>query len=164
MNTFAAIAFSMTAALISAACAGEMTGSGSSGGTTGVAGSGGNSNVGGATAGGGSGSGISCGASVCPTGQYCCNASCGVCAPMGAACIQIACAGTGGATSSGAACTKDADCRLYDDYCGGCNCRAVPANIAVDPACGQSGMVQCLVAPCANKQAVCASGHCSVGG
>ncbi|HVZ34513.1 MAG TPA: hypothetical protein VG963_18920 [Polyangiaceae bacterium] len=36
-------------------------------------------------------SGVPCGSNVCPTGQYCCNASCGICAPPGFACIQIAC-------------------------------------------------------------------------
>lgn len=32
-----------------------------------------------------------CGNTVCPAGQTCCNASCGICAPPGGACIQIAC-------------------------------------------------------------------------
>jgi hypothetical protein len=34
----------------------------------------------------------SCGGHSCGAGQYCCNASCGICAPFGAACIQIVCA------------------------------------------------------------------------
>jgi hypothetical protein len=34
----------------------------------------------------------SCGGHSCGAGQYCCNPSCGICAPFGAACIQIACA------------------------------------------------------------------------
>ncbi|MFO0669534.1 MAG: hypothetical protein U0235_07900 [Polyangiaceae bacterium] len=33
-----------------------------------------------------------CGANTCGAGQYCCNESCGICAPMGAACIQMVCA------------------------------------------------------------------------
>jgi hypothetical protein len=33
-----------------------------------------------------------CGATVCTDGQVCCNASCGICAPKGAACTAIACA------------------------------------------------------------------------
>jgi hypothetical protein len=33
-----------------------------------------------------------CGGNTCAAGEYCCNASCGMCAPKGAACIQIACA------------------------------------------------------------------------
>lgn len=32
-----------------------------------------------------------CGANECGPGTYCCNASCGICAPEGGACIQIAC-------------------------------------------------------------------------
>jgi hypothetical protein len=32
-----------------------------------------------------------CGKNVCGAGFYCCNASCGICAPEGGACIQIAC-------------------------------------------------------------------------
>jgi len=35
--------------------------------------------------------GAPCGKSVCSSGQFCCNASCGICAPRGGACIQIAC-------------------------------------------------------------------------
>jgi hypothetical protein len=33
-----------------------------------------------------------CGSKTCPSGQVCCNASCGICTPPGNACIQIACA------------------------------------------------------------------------
>lgn len=32
-----------------------------------------------------------CGTKTCGAGEYCCNASCGICAPLGGACIQIAC-------------------------------------------------------------------------
>jgi hypothetical protein len=32
-----------------------------------------------------------CGGVTCPAGQLCCNASCGICAPPGGVCIQIAC-------------------------------------------------------------------------
>ncbi len=35
--------------------------------------------------------GETCGATTCPVGQTCCNASCGICTPPGGACIQIAC-------------------------------------------------------------------------
>jgi hypothetical protein len=28
---------------------------------------------------------------VCPPGQTCCNASCGICTPEGVGCVQIAC-------------------------------------------------------------------------
>ena len=32
-----------------------------------------------------------CGTNVCGQGDYCCNESCGICAPEGGFCIQIAC-------------------------------------------------------------------------
>jgi hypothetical protein len=32
-----------------------------------------------------------CGEKICPAGETCCNASCGICTPPGWACIQIAC-------------------------------------------------------------------------
>jgi hypothetical protein len=35
--------------------------------------------------------GETCGDITCGAGMYCCNASCGLCAPEGGACIQIAC-------------------------------------------------------------------------
>jgi hypothetical protein len=35
--------------------------------------------------------GPTCGPNTCPAGQTCCNASCGICAPPGGVCIQIAC-------------------------------------------------------------------------
>jgi hypothetical protein len=82
-------------------------GGGGSGGVADAAGGGGSSSQDGsagnkdATAGGGAGAksdgstveagSLPCGTKVCAPGQYCCNASCGLCAPIGAACIQIAC-------------------------------------------------------------------------
>lgn len=49
----------------------------------------------GGTGAGGTGgtTGESCGDKVCGEGQYCCNASCGICAPKGAACILSTCGG-----------------------------------------------------------------------
>jgi hypothetical protein len=35
--------------------------------------------------------GPKCGKKSCGANEYCCNASCGLCAPLGSACIQIAC-------------------------------------------------------------------------
>lgn len=35
--------------------------------------------------------GVQCGTATCPSGQVCCNASCGICTPPGNFCIQIAC-------------------------------------------------------------------------
>jgi hypothetical protein len=37
------------------------------------------------------GPGATCGQNTCAADQFCCNASCGICAAMGGACIQIAC-------------------------------------------------------------------------
>ena len=157
MSSRISMAYLFVTTFVSVACAGDIGGHGSSGGASSAVTTGGSSSAGGAT-------GVTCGNALCPTGQYCCNASCGQCAPPGVACIQIACEGTGGAGSGVGSCAKDSDCRTYDDYCRGCNCRAVPANIAVDPACGPSDMVQCLVEPCLNKRAICSNGQCTVGG
>lgn len=38
------------------------------------------------------GGGGVCGTKVCKAGTYCCNASCGKCAPIGGGCTQQACA------------------------------------------------------------------------
>lgn len=35
--------------------------------------------------------GPKCGTKQCGAKEYCCNASCGICAPLGSACIMIAC-------------------------------------------------------------------------
>lgn len=37
------------------------------------------------------GGGQTCGGTVCGANMYCCNASCGICAPDGGVCIQIVC-------------------------------------------------------------------------
>ena len=89
-----------------------------------------------------------CGDNLCAPGDYCCNPSCGICAPFGAACIQIACAPptTGG-------CQTDADCRTFSDYCTGCDCRALSTS-EPDPICDGPG-VRCLVDPCGASTAVC---------
>ena len=34
-----------------------------------------------------------CGSNTCGGGTYCCNVSCGICAPVGTGCIQIFCGG-----------------------------------------------------------------------
>jgi hypothetical protein len=63
-------------------------------------------------------------------------------------------------TAPGTDCTVPADCRLFDNYCGGCACDALPVT-ASDPKCS-GGMVQCLVQPCRNKTAACSNGKCVV--
>jgi predicted small lipoprotein YifL len=60
----------------------------------------------------------------------------------------------------GSSCSVDSDCRLFDDYCTGCDCRAL-AKSEADPKCSGPG-VRCLVAPCANKTATCKSGRCAL--
>lgn len=35
--------------------------------------------------------GEACGSTTCPSGQVCCNSSCGICTPPGGVCIQLAC-------------------------------------------------------------------------
>ena len=153
--------------------------------------------------------GPTCGPKTCPAGEYCCNSSCGICAPKGAACIQIACdqkpdagvpeAGVnpgercgsqtcgsgevccsptcGICTRKGAPCpaiacgTKlgpgvfgtcqtDSDCRLFDDYCTGCACRALSKS-EKDPVCPGPG-VRCFAEPCAMKKVACMFGVCAV--
>lgn len=67
--------------------------------------------------------------------------------------------GTGTGTG-GAACQIDSDCRLFDDYCTGCDCRSL-AKGEPDPKCSGPG-VRCFAQPCARKTAACEAGHCIV--
>jgi len=55
-------------------------------------------------------------------------------------------------------CSSDQDCRLFDDYCQSCNCRALPTS-QPDPVC-TSQAVSCLSQPCARQMAVCRGGTC----
>jgi hypothetical protein len=68
-------------------------------------------------------------------------------------------AGSGGSpdASSGPTCQTAADCHLVDDYCTGCDCRALPKG--VNPTCPGPG-VQCMRAPCGGLVAACESGQC----
>ena len=45
---------------------------------------------------------ISCGKNVCSGTQYCCNQSCGLCAPIGSTCVAIACTDGGLSFDAGA--------------------------------------------------------------
>src|SRR5258706_11152511 len=67
------------------------------------------------------------------------------------------------AANAPAACTTDSDCRLFDDYCGGCNCRAVGATQAI-PSCKGKTSVACFVAPCRELSPVCLEGTCTASG
>jgi hypothetical protein len=62
-----------------------------------------------------------------------------------------------GPTEPGA-CVKDTDCRLFSDYCTGCDCRAL-SRAERDPTCSGPG-VRCLVDPCQRKTAACVKGRC----
>ncbi len=95
-----------------------------------------------------------CGENVCNKGEYCCNESCGLCAPEGGFCTQEYCGPTG------SACTTDADCAAVADYCIGCNCLALGAG-ELPPVCDGSG-VQCFSDPCQGNTAVCLDGACSL--
>jgi hypothetical protein len=58
-------------------------------------------------------------------------------------------------------CSIDTDCRLFDDYCGGCNCQAL-LKTADDPTCAGT-TVNCFAAPCMNNVARCSAARCVVG-
>jgi hypothetical protein len=57
-------------------------------------------------------------------------------------------------------CTVDADCRLVDDYCTGCDCRSLSSSTP-DPVCAGPG-VRCLREPCGGRTATCDAGKCAV--
>jgi hypothetical protein len=56
-------------------------------------------------------------------------------------------------------CATDADCRLFSDYCTGCDCRALSTGDP-DPTCSGPG-VRCLADPCMNRMAICVNGRCA---
>jgi PrcB C-terminal len=57
------------------------------------------------------------------------------------------------------ACNTDADCRLEDDYCTGCDCRALGPNENL-PMCSGPG-VRCLRQPCGGLTATCQNHRCT---
>ena len=92
------------------ACGGNEPGgpAGGAGGVSGAGGSGGAGGTGGRTSGSGgtaadAGS-QSCGSAWCGAGQFCCNASCSICAPQGGTCIEIYCAPDSGIFGDAGAC------------------------------------------------------------
>jgi hypothetical protein len=60
-----------------------------------------------------------------------------------------------------AECSSDEECRLEDNYCGGCNCLALDDSES-GPTCRDP--VQCFAAPCAVQTGVaaCVDGQCVV--
>ena len=122
-----------------------------------------------------------CGTTLCRNGDVCCNESCGICTPPGGACIDLYCApkdeclqialciqGYAWSTAKCACvpdhgpnrCSSDADCRLFSDYCTGCDCRALGSN-EQDPTCAGPG-VRCFADPCLGKTTACVHGDCVV--
>jgi hypothetical protein len=61
---------------------------------------------------------------------------------------------------AGVTCRTNTDCRLFSDYCTGCDCRALGAG-EVDPVCSGPG-VRCFADPCLKQNAVCQAGRCAV--
>lgn len=80
----------------------------------------------------------------------------------------IADAGTDAVVDSGSpvdgGCTSANDCKLFASYCSTAPCKCLPLNKGdPNPVCGGQ-TVQCLIAPCLNKIAVCSdAGTCAVG-
>jgi hypothetical protein len=62
-------------------------------------------------------------------------------------------------TLPNSSCKSDADCKLIDNYCGGCHCLALQANEQPPQCPGRE--VKCFVAPCMNKVAACSGGRCA---
>jgi hypothetical protein len=72
-----------------------------------------------------------CGATTCPSGRYCCNAACGLCAPLGVLCIQGCDGGINDASLTG--------------------CKAMSSNDAMCPSGGPPHFYTCtLVSPPSN--------------
>ncbi|WP_437815462.1 hypothetical protein [Sorangium sp. So ce1078] len=57
-------------------------------------------------------------------------------------------------------CQTDDDCIIVENYCGGCNCNALPLGESL-PKCLE-GEVACLVSPCLGLRASCQAGACVV--
>ncbi len=121
--------------------------------------------------------GVRCGSKACAAGEVCCNASCGICTPPGAMCIQQFCGDVERAPPASTApadagapvasfdrsCKTDADCRLHYNWCGElpCTCNAHSAS-AKTPTCTPPVKAQCFMDPCQKKSAVCRAGTCTV--
>jgi len=135
--------------------AGGSTSTGAGGSTSGGAGgaTGGSTNGGTGGAPAGDGGADPCAVVSCAAGTHCVLEQ--------VACIQAPCPPQPTCVKdapAGSDCTVDSDCKLVDNYCGGCACDALPVK-ASEPKC-DGGMVQCLVAPCRNKTAACSNNLC----
>jgi hypothetical protein len=59
-------------------------------------------------------------------------------------------------------CGVDGDCTVFNSYCRQCDCLAISTAPNIPPPKCDGNTVQCLVAPCSMKKAVCVSGECVV--
>jgi hypothetical protein len=84
---------------------------------------------------------VPCGGTYCTVGQYCCNESCGICAPIGGACTQEFCGETCGPTTCG-----------YGEVCCNASC-----GICVPPgyACAQAACEVCGDVTCRPGESCC---------
>jgi hypothetical protein len=81
--------------------------------------------------------GTQCGANVCGTGAYCCNASCGICAPKGAVCPDVVCevdTGAGVKTQAKAEPSVDTSIAIGGGACGTNYCGK--GYFCCNPGCG----------------------------
>jgi hypothetical protein len=101
--------------------------------------------------------GSPCGPSRCAAGQFCCNESCGLCAPRGGICLQRQCGSTTAAVTE---CVDDSGCRAISSYCDGCQCLPV-GMLDPEPAC-HAVVVACILDPCHHQHAACIDGTCAI--
>jgi len=101
--------------------------------------------------------GTPCGPSRCAVGQFCCNESCGICAPHGGVCLQRQCGPSAVALTE---CTSDSDCRAFSSYCDGCQCLGC-GMLDPDPSC-HATVVACILDPCHHQYPACVNGTCSL--
>ncbi len=101
--------------------------------------------------------GSPCGPSRCQPGQFCCNESCGLCAPRGGICLQRQC---GPNDTSLDQCADDSECRMFSSYCDGCQC--LPGAV-LDPAPScHATVVACILDPCHHQRPACVEGACAI--
>ncbi len=101
--------------------------------------------------------GSHCGPSRCSVGQFCCNESCGTCAPRGGMCPERLC---GPAATILTECSDDSTCRAISSYCDGCQC--IPGGVLdPEPSC-HATMVACILDPCHHQHPACVNGVCSI--
>ena len=101
--------------------------------------------------------GPACGSVFCDPRNYCCNANCGMCAPLGASCVQVACE-----PPPTWVCGSDGDCQVKADTCTSCACSAL-GSAGTLATCAGPGVL-CVVDPCGSKVARCIAGQCTVAG